>query len=141
MFKNLGIGTRLGVGFAIVLVLMVVQAVISYSRMATLQNEIDDMVRDKFPKTVWAKEIVDNVNVIARAYMGALSAYVFSEMLASGGRGTAIDPQAYVEAYVDTLLTGMSPAHDNADLRSGTHSFPLGALAARPSATASQLQR
>jgi methyl-accepting chemotaxis protein len=51
VFKNLGIGTRLGVGFAIVLVLMVVQAVISYSRMATLQNEIDDMVRDKFPKT------------------------------------------------------------------------------------------
>jgi hypothetical protein len=38
VFKNLGIGTRLGVGFAIVLVLMVVQAVISYSRMATLQN-------------------------------------------------------------------------------------------------------
>jgi hypothetical protein len=38
VFKNLGIGTRLGVGFAIVLVLMVVQAVISYSRMATLQT-------------------------------------------------------------------------------------------------------
>jgi methyl-accepting chemotaxis protein len=72
VFKNLGIGTRLGVGFAIVLVLMVVQAVISYSRMATLQNEIDDMVRDKFPKTVWAKEIVDNVNVIARALRNVL---------------------------------------------------------------------
>ena len=72
MFKNLGIGTRLGVGFAIVLVLMVVQAVISYSRMATLQNEIDDMVRDKFPKTVWANEIVDNVNVIARALRNVL---------------------------------------------------------------------
>jgi methyl-accepting chemotaxis protein len=51
---------------------MVVQAVISYSRMATLQNEIDDMVRDKFPKTVWAKEIVDNVNVIARALRNVL---------------------------------------------------------------------
>jgi methyl-accepting chemotaxis protein len=72
VFKNLGIGTRLGVGFAIVLLLMVVQAVISYSRMATLQYEIDDMVRDKFPKTVWANDIVDNVNVIARALRNVL---------------------------------------------------------------------
>ncbi|MBK8385447.1 MAG: hypothetical protein IPL11_07185 [Candidatus Accumulibacter sp.] len=30
------------------------------------------MVRDKFPKTVWAKEIVDNVNVIARALRNVL---------------------------------------------------------------------
>jgi AcrR family transcriptional regulator len=79
-----------------------------------------------------------DVNVIARAYMGALSAYVFSEMLASGGRGTNIDPQAYVEEYVDTLLTGMSPG---TDLRSDANSFPLGVLAARQSASASQLSR
>jgi hypothetical protein len=30
------------------------------------------MVRDKFPKTVWANEIVDNVNVIARALRNVL---------------------------------------------------------------------
>jgi len=50
-----------------------------------------------------------DVAVIARAYMGALSAYVFSEMLSTGGRGTNIDPNAYVREYVRTLLGGMAP--------------------------------
>jgi methyl-accepting chemotaxis protein len=67
VFKNLGIGMRLGVGFAIVLLLMVVQSVSPTAAWQMLKNEMDDMVRDKFPKTVWANDIVENVNVVARA--------------------------------------------------------------------------
>ena len=72
MFKNLRIGLRLGLGFAMILVLMSFQAVNSYSRLQLLNHELDDMVRDKFPKTVWANDIVDNVNVIARALRNVL---------------------------------------------------------------------
>ena len=74
-----------------------------------------------------------DVNVIARAYMGALSSYVFSEMLASGGRGINIDPHAYVCEYVGTLMTGMAPPTTRTDL-------PLGALSGRPSSSAPSMR-
>lgn len=58
--------------------------------------------------------------VIARAYMGALSVYVFSEMLAQGGRGPKIAPEAYVIEYVSTLLTGMARPRPVEVARSGS---------------------
>jgi len=42
--NNLKIGTRLGIGFAVTLLLMVVIAAISYTRLAILGNEVQDMV-------------------------------------------------------------------------------------------------
>ncbi|MGE5465978.1 MAG: MCP four helix bundle domain-containing protein, partial [Ignavibacteria bacterium] len=67
MFKNMKIGVRLGLGFGFVLVLLTVISTMAYVRVGTLNREIGDMVNDKFPKTVWANDIVDNVNLIARA--------------------------------------------------------------------------
>jgi AcrR family transcriptional regulator len=45
--------------------------------------------------------------IIARAYLGALSTYVFSELLVSKGSGPHIESESYVREYVRTLLTGM----------------------------------
>ena len=72
MFKNLKIGMRLGIGFGIVLVLMAILAALSYSRVALLNHEMDDMVQDKFPKTVWANDIIENVNIVARSARNVL---------------------------------------------------------------------
>ena len=66
MFKNLKIGVRLGIGFGLVLTLLIVIASLAYLRVGALNDEIRDLVNDKFPKTVLANDIVDNVNVIAR---------------------------------------------------------------------------
>jgi methyl-accepting chemotaxis protein len=72
MFKNLKIGIRLGLGFAFVLGLLTVISAIAYLRVGNLNHEIDDLVNDKFAKTVWANNIRGNVNIIARALRNSL---------------------------------------------------------------------
>jgi len=72
MFKNLKIGVRLGSGFGLIIVLMIVTAVVANMRLAHLNDEIDVMVNDRFPKTVLANDIVDQVNIVARALRNSL---------------------------------------------------------------------
>ncbi len=66
MLNNLKLGVRLGIGFAITLILLVVIASTSYVRLGALNKEIDNMVRDKFPKTVMSNDVIDAINIIAR---------------------------------------------------------------------------
>lgn len=49
-------------------------------------------------------------DVIARAYLGALSTFVFSELLVQNRGGMQMDREEYVREYVRTLLTGMTPS-------------------------------
>ena len=72
MFKNLKIGVRLGIGFGMVVVLLSIISAIAYTRVSVLNASIDDMVRDKFPKTVIANDIIDHINLIARALRNSL---------------------------------------------------------------------
>ncbi len=67
MFKNMKIGMRLGLGFGVVLLLLAAVAVVGVTRMAVMSDNINNIVNDKYPKTVWANNIIDNVNVIARS--------------------------------------------------------------------------
>ncbi|HEX8988946.1 MAG TPA: MCP four helix bundle domain-containing protein, partial [Rhodocyclaceae bacterium] len=66
MLKNLKIGARLGFGFGFVLLLLTIISAIAYVRVGQLNEQIDGLVNDKFPKTVWANNIVDQVNLMAR---------------------------------------------------------------------------
>jgi methyl-accepting chemotaxis protein len=66
MLNNLKIGVRLGVGFAIVLLLLLVLAGVGVSRVSQLQNEVTDLVKDKNLKTKLANDVMDNVSAIAR---------------------------------------------------------------------------
>ena len=75
MFKNLKIGVRLGIGFGIVITLLIVIASMSYLRLGALNDEIENMVNDKFPKTTQANDIIDAMNVIARRLRNA---YIFT---------------------------------------------------------------
>jgi len=72
MFANMKLAVRLGLGFAVVLTLTLVMAFISYGRLAALNEEIENMVLDKFPKTVMANDAVDQINITARAIRNAL---------------------------------------------------------------------
>jgi len=72
MFKNLKIGMRLGAGFGIVVALLAIVAIVGVTRMANINHELSQMTEDKFPKTVWANDIVDALNVIARAMRNSL---------------------------------------------------------------------
>ena len=74
MLKNLKIGVRLGVGFAITLALLIVISVISYSRLTSLNSEIDNLVNDRFPKSVHTGNVKDNIEVIGKHLRNA---YIF----------------------------------------------------------------
>ena len=75
MFANMKLAVRLGLGFAITLLLLIVIAVTSYSRLGTLNGEIENMVNDKFPKTVVSNDIIDAINAVAR---GLRNAYIMT---------------------------------------------------------------
>jgi methyl-accepting chemotaxis protein len=72
MFKNLKIGVRLGIGFGLMILLLVIISTLSYLRLGALNSEIEDMVGDKFPKTVMANDAVDQINITARAIRNAM---------------------------------------------------------------------
>jgi len=72
MFSNLRIGTRLAIGFSVMLLIMIiisVTAMISFTRM---NKKVDFITDDKWPKTVILNNINDNTNVTARALRNAI---------------------------------------------------------------------
>lgn len=52
MFANMKLAVRLGLGFAATLALLLIISVVSYTRLAALNDSIELMVVDRFPKTV-----------------------------------------------------------------------------------------
>ncbi|MFN3884356.1 MAG: methyl-accepting chemotaxis protein [Rhodocyclaceae bacterium] len=72
MFKNLKIGVRLGIGFGLVLILLVAISSIAYLQINHLNGELDLLVKDRFVKTVQANNIIDAINAIARIQRNAM---------------------------------------------------------------------
>ena len=72
MFKNMKIGMRLGLGFGLVLILLAVIAFIGISRLAGMDENMDKLVNDRYPKTVVANDVVKHLNRIARSTRNAL---------------------------------------------------------------------
>src|SRR5574343_36297 len=70
--STMKVGTRLGLGYGGVILLLVIISGVSLNSMNSLLSGIDDMVNDKFPKTVWANNVINNINVIARAMRNTL---------------------------------------------------------------------
>ncbi|MEW6692505.1 MAG: methyl-accepting chemotaxis protein [Pseudomonadota bacterium] len=86
MFKNMKIGTRLGLGFGVVILLMAITAFIGITRMQSLNHSADLLVQDRWPKAVWANDIIDNVNLIARNMRNILLAESQEELKAEKER-------------------------------------------------------
>ncbi|EKE17872.1 MAG: hypothetical protein ACD_10C00232G0001, partial [uncultured bacterium] len=72
MLNNLKIGVRLGIGFAVTLALLITIALISITRIADLNTDIQLMTNDRFPKTVQANNVIRAINVIARNLRNAV---------------------------------------------------------------------
>ena len=75
MLNNLKIGVRLGIGFAVTLALLIAIAVVGYTRIQSLNAEVDSLVNDRFPKTVQSNSVIDALNTIARQLRNA---YIYS---------------------------------------------------------------
>jgi len=67
MLKNLKIGTRLGLGFGFLLVLMLVVGVYGIRSIQSLNEQVKVLVEDRMVKTEQANGVIDNLNLIARS--------------------------------------------------------------------------
>ncbi len=74
MLSNLKIGIRLSIGFAIVLLLLLLITIIGIARVGELQADISDLVKDKNVKTKVANDIIDNINSVGRFHRNMLIA-------------------------------------------------------------------
>ncbi len=64
MFKNMKIGVRLGIGFGLVVVLMVAIAAIGITRMAVLNESLENINKDKWPKVLLLEDGLAGVNAV-----------------------------------------------------------------------------
>ncbi len=67
MFKNLKIGMKLGVGFALVLILLITVSTISMLRIANITSSTSQIINERMPKIEMANQNMQNVLIIARA--------------------------------------------------------------------------
>jgi len=71
MLNNLKIGVRLSIGFGVSLLLLIVMALVAGVSITGLEKDIKLMADDRFPKTVQANEVIDSINLAARAIRNA----------------------------------------------------------------------
>ena len=72
MFGSMKIGTRLGLGFGVLMLLMGIVMAVGISRLSELNSNVNEMVTDKYPKVIMTSEVINNINVIARAMRNSL---------------------------------------------------------------------
>ena len=66
MFKNMKIGTRLGLGFGLLTLVLAGIAYLGMSRMDMLNSRIDELTNNRYAKTVLANDVVAEVMAQAR---------------------------------------------------------------------------
>ncbi|HEX7986770.1 MAG TPA: methyl-accepting chemotaxis protein [Duganella sp.] len=69
---NLKIGTRLGIGFGVVILLLLVVAFIAVSRINLINDKTDEILKDRYAKVILAKNIQSEVNLQARYLRNAI---------------------------------------------------------------------
>jgi len=72
MIKNMSIGQRLAMGFGVIILLLLMLAGISTTRIASLNQEVGAMVNTRYPKTVVANSIKADVNEATRSMLNVL---------------------------------------------------------------------
>jgi methyl-accepting chemotaxis protein len=97
MLQNMKIGPRLAFGFGVILLLMTVVGVFALYQIRQFNTTLDTMLHDRFPKTVQANQIIDDINKIARSL-----------------RDMMIDPEkASVEAELKRVAEARKEAAEN----------------------------
>ena len=61
---SMKVGTKLGLGFGAVIVLLIVVAMLGITNMRSIQAELNDISHDVFPKAVQANNVIDAINGI-----------------------------------------------------------------------------
>ncbi len=72
MLSDLRVGVRLGLGFALLLLLMLAMGVFSVSRVGTVQDKVEDLATNWLPSTQQLGEINESLNQMRRAELQML---------------------------------------------------------------------
>lgn len=72
ILSNAKLGTKLYSGFGVVLALMVIVAGIGITRLSSVYRDLEEIVIDENVKVSLANDMVDNINIIARAVRNIL---------------------------------------------------------------------
>lgn len=67
MNKKISVATRLGLGFGIIVVLLIVTAIIGISRMAEINNEVVSLVEERWPRAQHSYALEHDANAISIA--------------------------------------------------------------------------
>src|SRR5262245_421597 len=70
--NNMKVSTKLLLGFGSVIGLVCMIAGVGFAKLRALDAEVQLMVNDRYPKTVWANEIIKQIDEIALAMRNAL---------------------------------------------------------------------
>ncbi|HJV86087.1 MAG TPA: methyl-accepting chemotaxis protein [Noviherbaspirillum sp.] len=72
MLKHMRIGTRLGMSFGLVCLVLIAVLLLGISRLGNLNAGTELIVNDRYPKVVWAYSAIGEVNQIARSMRNAI---------------------------------------------------------------------
>ena len=70
--KNLKIASKLIIGFSLAIIGLIVIAVIGATRVSTISHQVETLAAERFPKTLMANNVIDSVNMVARAVRNIL---------------------------------------------------------------------
>ncbi|MGC9196892.1 MAG: MCP four helix bundle domain-containing protein, partial [Syntrophobacteraceae bacterium] len=74
MLKDMKIGLRMALAFGVLLVVMTAMAIFAISRLGTVNTTLNSITTDRWPKTVLANQMVQDINLAATGLRNALSA-------------------------------------------------------------------
>jgi len=70
--KSMKIGVRLGIGFAVVVLMLIATAIFGTTRLSALNSATNLIVKDRVPKVRTVNQLTDELNTIARCARNAL---------------------------------------------------------------------
>ncbi|RZI42831.1 HAMP domain-containing protein [Herbaspirillum sp. HC18] len=113
--NRLRIGQRLALGFGVVTALLVMLAGLAYLRISSLTDEVDLMVKDRYPKTVLANKIKSELDESIRSMLNVLvmndADQIKKELANIDGRNKSID------AAIDKLNTILTDEKGRAQVK------------------------
>ena len=71
MLNNMKIGVRLALGFGIAALVILILNVLSIVNLNALNDDMSVVIKDRFPNTIWANDIIDMINDNSRAIRNA----------------------------------------------------------------------
>ncbi|RFB65824.1 MULTISPECIES: methyl-accepting chemotaxis protein [unclassified Herbaspirillum] len=120
---NITISRRLWLGFGLLTLLMIAMAVVGVNRLAQLNRQMNDVIHDKYPKTVAAGDIVDQINLVARSLRNILLLKDATQIKSENDRIVGADKaiqerlaeldKRMVDDQSRTLLAGLITAQTN----------------------------